>query len=686
MSVSQSGRVASVTTPLGKDELFLWRGTGNEQLSQLFEYELDLLCEKNDVDLKQLLGKNMSIDLYVQEGAQRALHGMVTAARRCGMMGRYYHYRATIRPKAWLLTRRSNCRILQKKTVPDIVKLILGEHGVSDVKLRLSGSYSPREYCVQYRESDFNFISRLMEDEGIYYFFEHSAQAHTLVLCDSIAMQVDAPVNAKILFFPEANSRRRKEGHIYEWNLSQEIHAGNYELDDFNFETPGTDLTAKSSKPGAHAESAKEMYDYPGGYQAKADGERYAAVRMEELRGQFEQIAARGNARQLGAGMKFKLVDFPVADQNREYMIVATALQIQNNGYESDGILDCEEQYLCSYKVLPAAAENQFRPPRLTPVPFVQGVHTAIVVGPKGEEIYTDKYGRVKVQFHWDREGKKDENSSCWVRVAQIWAGSNWGGIHIPRIGQEVIVDFLEGNPDRPIITGRVYNAEQMPPYALPGKMTQSGIKSRSSKSGTGENFNELRFEDEKGKEEVYLHAEKDFTRIVENNDVQKIGFEKKDKGNQTVDIYNDRTVTLDQGNDSLTVKTGNRTVNIDKGNDSLTVKTGNRTVLIETGNHDLTVKTGDRSATVNMGNDSLSVKMGNRSVKVDLGKIEEEAMQSIELKVGQSSLKIDQMGVTIKGMMITIEGQVKTDVKGLMTSVNGDAMLTLKGAITMVN
>ncbi|EIC30767.1 MULTISPECIES: type VI secretion system Vgr family protein [Methylomicrobium] len=670
MPISQAGRVASVTTPLPENDLFLWRVSGSEQLSRLFEYELDLLSEKNNINLKPLLGKSMTIKLnLLDEAGQRSINGMVIRASRCGMMGRFYHYRATLRPKAWLLTRRSNCRIMPTlKTVPEIVKLILEEHGVSEVELKLSHEYSKREYCVQYRESDFDFISRLMEDEGIYYYFDHGNTSHTLMLCDSVSSQKSAPVNANILYFPQANENRRKEGHIYEWSLSQEIQPGNYELDDFDFEAPSTDLTSKSSNPGAHSEGSKEVYDYPGGYKKKPEGEHYSKVRLEELRSQFEQISARGNARQLAAGMKFTLVDFPVADQNREYVIVSSDLRIQNNGYESDGISDCAEEYECAYRVLPAKAENQYRPVRLTPIPVVQGVQTAIVVGKSGEEIYTDKYGRIKVQFHWDREGKKDENSSCWVRVAQIWAGKNWGAIHIPRVGQEVIVDFLEGNPDRPIVTGAVYNADQMPPYELEANKTQSGIKSRSSKGAGAENFNEIRFEDKKGEEELYIHAEKNFTRIVENNDVQKIGFDKKDAGDQAIDIYNHRTVTLDQGNDSLTVKTGNRTVSVD------------------TGNHELTVKTGNRSASIDTGNDSVKVKTGNRTVKVDLGSIEEEAMQSIELKVGQNSITIDQKGITLKGIMITIEGQVKTDLKSPMTTVNGDGILTMKGGIVMIN
>jgi type VI secretion system secreted protein VgrG len=292
----------------------------------------------------------------------------------------------------------------------------------------------------------------------------------------------------------------------------------------------------------------------------------------------------------------------------------------------------------------------------------------------------------VKVQFHWDREGKNNEESSCWVRVSHPTAGKNWGWISLPRIGQEVIVSFLEGNPDRPIITGRVYNGEQMPPYTLPANQTQSGMKTRSSKQGTAENFHEIRFEDKKDSEEVYVHAEKDFNCVIENNETRKIGLTKKDKGDQTVEIQNNRTVTLNEGNDTLTVKKGNRVTNVDTGNNTLNVKKGNRETNVNTGNNTLTVKQGNQTVNVNTGNDTKNVKMGNHLVKVSAGKSTIEAMQSIELKVGSNSVKIDQTGVTIKGLMVKIEATTTLDAKGLKTSLNGDAMLTLKGGITMIN
>ncbi len=666
MAATQANRIASVTTSLGEDVLLLYRMSGSEHLSQLFSYELELLSEKNTIDLNALLGQSMTVKLALADGGHRCFNGLVTRIGQYGMWGNYYSYRATLQPKPWLLTRRSNCRIVQHQAVPDIVKTLLAEHGYSDVTLKLSGQYGQREYCVQYRETDFNFISRLLEEEGIYYYFKHAENTHTLVLCDAIAAHDKVSGNGKIAYFPLGNNNQRKEENIYEWLVAQEIQSEVYQLTDYDFEAPKSDLLAKSKAMGSQGDPNKEMFDYPGEYTKADEGAQLAKVRMEELHVQAEQITAVGNTRHLATGQKFTLTDYPRNDQNRDYLVLSSHFQIQNSGYESQGIVGDNEHFQCTYHVI--NAEINYRPPRHTPVPIVQGVQTAVVVGKQGDEITTDKYGRIKVQFHWDRLGKKDENSSCWVRVAQIWAGKNWGAMHIPRVGQEVIVDFLEGNPDCPIVTGRVYNADQMPPYELDANKTQSGIKSRSTKEGSAENFNEIRFEDKKGSEELYVHAEKDFTRVVENNDKQKVGFDKKSPGDQTVDIYNNRTVTIDQGNDALTVKTGNRTTEIKQGNEALTVAMGNRT------------------ASIKQGNDQLEVSMGNRTVKVNLGKIAEEAMQGIELKVGQSSIKIDQMGVTIKGMMVSIEGQIKTDIKGTMTTVGGDAMLTVKGGVVMIN
>jgi type VI secretion system secreted protein VgrG len=407
-------------------------------------------------------------------------------------------------------------------------------------------------------------------------------------------------------------------------------------------------LIEKTSRPTGDDYGTYEQYDYPGGYVENADGSHYSKVRLEALQSDYERFSGEGNVAGLEVGALFKLVDHPRQDQNKEYVVTGMEYRLQSNRYKSvsDSAGDFDEKV----GIFAIAKTQQFRAAHRTPRPVVRGPQTAIIVGKAGEEIWTDQYGRVKVKFHWDRAENRDETSSCWVRVSQPWAGKGWGAIAIPRIGQEVIVDFLEGNPDQPIITGRVYNAEQAVPYALPDNATQTGIKSRSTKGGGQDNFNEIRMEDKKDKEEIYVHAEKDMNVIVENNATLKVGFDKKDKGNQTIDIYNDRTTTLEQGNDKLQLKQGNRQVVLD------------------------------------MGNHTLSIKQGNQETKVDLGKSTLEAMQSIELKVGQNSIKIDQSGITIKGMMINIEGTTMAEVKSPMTTVKGDGMLTAKGGIVMIN
>jgi type VI secretion system secreted protein VgrG len=313
-----------------------------------------------------------------------------------------------------------------------------------------------------------------------------------------------------------------------------------------------------------------------------------------------------------------------------------------------------------------------------------------VVVGKSGEEIWTDKYGRIKVQFHWDRYGKNDENSSCWVRVAQVWAGKQWGAMFIPRVGQEVLVDFLEGDPDRPIVTGGVYNADQMPPYALPENQTQSGLKTRSTKAGDEKSFNELRFEDKKGAEQIYFHAEKDFERVVENNDSLKVGFEKKDKGDQSIAVFNNRTLSVgddaaSDGSETVTIKK-NRTATLKEGDESLTVKMGDRTVKLDQGNDSLTLAQGNRTVKLDGGNDSLTLTQGNRTVKLTAGKCTIEAGQGITLKVGANSIEITQQGITIKGLQTQVQGTAQLTLSGPMTTVKGDGMLTLQGGLVKIN
>ena len=400
---------------------------------------------------------------------------------------------------------------------------------------------------------------------------------------------------------------------------------------------------------------------------------------MQEEAAQGLTIQGASRCRYLAAGHKFTLQRHYNADGPYVLTSVQHSARLQGD-YRSDS--GGEATYYNSFTCIPAALP--FRPRRITPKPVIQGTQTAVVVGPAGEEIFTDKYSRVKVQFHWDRQGQSNADSSCWVRVGTPWAGKNWGMIHIPRVGQEVIVAFEQGDPDQPIIVGSVYNADMMPPYDLPANRTQSGVKSRSSLQGSPDNFNEIRFEDKKGDEQLFIHAEKNQDIEVENDETHWVGRDRAktiDRDEKT-HVKGNRTETVDK-NETITIH-GNRTETVDK-NEKVEVKNGNRDIILDKGNDTHKIKMGNRDVQIDMGNDTLTIKMGNQTTKLNLGKSSTEAMQSIELKVGQSSIKIDQMGVTIKGMMVTVEGQIQTQVKGLITQINGQAMLKAGGGITMI-
>ena len=514
MAVTQINREIEITTPLGPDVLLLRDMYLTEELGRLFTINLKL-DSTEDIDFEALLGQNVTIRLDQPKG-KRYFNGYVGSISQTVDQGRYAVYEATVHPWLWFLTRTADCRIFQKKTVPDIIKQVFSELGFTDFKDRLCGSYRTWDYCVQYRETDFNFVSRLMEQEGIYYYFTHEKDKHIFVFADALGSHDIIPDHSQILYYPPDQVAVRNEECISDWYFSKRLQPGTYVLNEYNPLTPKADLKADSNIQPGHSRSDYEVYDYPGDYLVRGEGNTYARTRIEELHAQYEQVQGQSNVVGLLCGGLFTLSNYPRADQNREYLVVSVSHSIQTERFEArDGT--GQTVYTNSFNVI--KSKTQYRPERITPKSIVQGLQTALVVGPPGEEIHTDEHGRVKLQFYWDRYGKKDENSSCWVRVSQLWAGKNWGGIHIPRMGQEVIVEFLEGDPDRPIVTGRVYNGEQIPPYALPANKTQSGIKSRSSKGGGGANFNEIRMEDKKGSEQIYIHAEKNQDNIVENDE-----------------------------------------------------------------------------------------------------------------------------------------------------------------------
>jgi type VI secretion system secreted protein VgrG len=663
---TQKTRGLQLTTPLGPDVLLLTSMSGEEQMSRLFSYELRMLADNESIQASDIVGKKVTFSVEYPNGEKRYFNGIVNRFAFLGTGDRLSEYRAQVVPWLWFLTLTSNCRIFQNKSVPDIIKAVFGKHGLTDFDDQMKGTHPTWDYCVQYRETDFNFVSRLMEQEGIFYFFRHEQGKHTLVLADQKSAYQDC-VDNEVKFESNLGGPDPFD-QITSWEHQYEFRVGKWAQTDYNFETPSTSLMTNTSTTVSLPGITKyEMYDYPGEYEKKNDGEAETKLRMEAEEVGYDMVHGTSYCRSFTPGGKFKLQKHHAeGEAGKGFVIVGVRHWAGVGGTYVTGGDQAQSGYGNSFTCIPDSVV--FRPARVTAKPYVHGAQTALVVGPSGEEIYPDKYGRVKVQFYWDREGKKDENSSCWIRVAHPWSGKQWGMISIPRVGQEVVVSYLEGDPDRPLITGMVYNAETMPPYTLPDNKTQTGIKTRSTMKGGADNFNELRFEDKKGSEEVYFHAEKDFNRVVENNDTLKVGSSKADDGSQTIEVWKNRTETVKTGNELVTIEQGNRTVNVNQGNDTHEIKQGNRSVLID------------------MGNDSLAIKMGNQSTKLDLGASSTEAMQSITLKVGQNSITIDQTGVTIKGLMVSVQGQVQTQIKGMMTQINGDAMLQAKGGITMIN
>ncbi|WP_433786308.1 type VI secretion system Vgr family protein [Pseudomonas frederiksbergensis] len=551
MAITQNNRLVQVNCPLGGDVLLLRSMEGNEELGRLFHYELNLTSEDRAITFDHLLGKPMGLTLELHDGGKRYFHGIACSCRQLTGHGQFAGYHVSLRPWFWLLTRTSDCRIFQNNTVPDIIKQVFRDLGFSDFEDSLSGSYRQWEYCVQYRETSFDFVSRLMEQEGIYYYFRHEQARHVLVLADAYGAHSTVADYDSVPFYPPDRQMRERD-HFYDWQLTREVQPGSLELNDYDFQRPRANLGVRSSVSRSHGNGDYPLYDYPGEYAQSNDGEHYARTRIEAIHSQFERVQLRGRARGLGSGHLFTLTGYEREDQNREYLVVSARYHIHQEPYES-GTQDLSEQFVGELACMDAS--QVFHPLPLTPVPIVRGPQTAVVVGPEGEEIWTDQYGRVKVHFYWDRHDQSNENSSCWMRVSQAWAGKNWGAMQIPRIGQEVIVSFLEGDPDRPIITGRVYNAEQTVPYTLPANATQSGVKSRSSKGGSPANFNEIRMEDKKGAEQLFIHAEKNQDIEVENDETHWVGHDRNKTidNDETVHVKHDRTETVDN-NETITI------------------------------------------------------------------------------------------------------------------------------------
>lgn len=677
MAFDQASRSLNIQSPLGENTIVLTRFHGQEELSRLFRFQLDLLSEDNAITPTDIVGKDVTFSLRYDNGERRYFHGFVQRFVAGdedvnGIRG----YQAVVVPWLWFLTQTYDCRIFQEMTVVQIIEQIFQDLGFSDFEFNTVGNHPEREYCVQYRETDFDFVSRLLEEEGIYYYFKHEDGKHMLVLSDSPAGYATAD-EASVEYPPSDLASHVVKPHIQSWEHAYEFRTGKFAHTDYNFKTPKSKLlVSENTLMKYQGVKQYEWYDYPGEYPDKGVGTPLARVRMEELELENDTVNGSSTCQSFSPGYQFTLSKHRSASEEGNKFVVKRVLHdAQEGGYgTSDATGTCE--YRNHFVCFPANAS--FRPARITPRPLVRGPQTAVVVGPAGAEIYTDEFSRVKVQFFWDREGKKDEKSSCWIRVSQNWAGQNWGFVCIPRIGQEVIVGFLEGDPDQPIIIGRVYNADQMPPYDLPANMTQSGIKSRSSKGGGTANFNEIRFEDKKGSEQLFIHAEKNQDIEVENDETHWVGHDrtKTIDNDETTHVKHDRTETVDN-NETITIH-GARTETVDK-NESITIH-GARSEKVD---KDETISIGGARSESVAKDESISID-GARAEQVgkdeslsiggarthSVGKDDSltvgkslsiTAADSISLTTGKASIVLKKDGtITISGKDITIVGKGK--------------------------
>jgi type VI secretion system secreted protein VgrG len=591
-------RVVKAHTPLAEDQLMFRSMHGTEGLSQLFEFEVDLVSPSVSLDMKSVLGKPLSLEILTA-GEPRFLNGQIVRFTMVGKEGgtsRYVLYRATVRPWLWYLTRTSDCKIFQNKSVVDILEEVFADYNFAFEK-KLSGTYRQWEYCVQYQETDFAFVSRLMEHEGIYYYFKHDKNQHTLVLADDIGAHETLPAYPKISYLAADRDPDPFQEVIDQWQVTEEIRPGTYVVDDYDFKKSKADLMGMRSQPRGNPHDTYEIYEWLGGFSEAEQGEHYSRIRLEEAQSQAERDIGHCSVRGMAPGYRFTMQNCPRQDDNREYLIVSVAYALREGGYESGA---ADSQYSFSFAVQPTS--YAFRPPRVTPMTKTNGPQTATVVGKAGQEYWVDQYGRVKVQFRWDRYGKSDENSSCWVRVSSAWAGSNYGAVNHPRKGQEVIVDFIGGHPDRPIIIGRVYNSDQMPPLELPAKVTVSGFVSRSQ-DGTPANANEFILDDAPGCELVRIHAEKDFELDVEADERDTIAGDRTTTitGNDTLTVGKARTTTVKAGLDHAMYQTGSK-LEVSGGltehffNNRIEITTnGGAMETVETGTSEVIVTAGQR-------------------------------------------------------------------------------------------
>ena len=610
MDYTQSGRPIRLDTQMGTDVLLLEEFTGAETVSQQFSYHLRAVSTDGAVDLTGILQQPVLVSLLQPDGDARYIHGIVSRAVRLERDKGLTTYHLEIVPWTWFLSLITDCRIFENKTVQQIIEQIFKDQGFQNYDFQLTGSYDPREYCVQYRETSLDFISRLMEEEGIFYFFEHGSDKHRLIIRDSQSAFPPCPFSPDVEYGVSTEVTSEKDA-IKTLAVEHAVRSQTISLTDYDFQKPKVKLDVRATS------DRYDLYDYPGKYLTRDLGEQYAQIHLEEQESQRIILNGTSNCRQFVSGHQFNLHDISGQFADDSWVLISVAHSASATSYRSDG----KEPFIYEnhFQAIPVSAS--YRPPRVTRRPVVQGTQTAVVVGPDGEEFWVDQFGRVKVHFFWDRE----EKNSCPVRVSSSWAGKNWGGIQIPRVGQEVVVDFLEGDPDRPIIVGRVYNAEQMPPYTLPDDQTISGVKSRSSKDGGPANYNEIILEDKKGSEFIRIHAEKDMDEYIEHDTYEYIG--------------NDRHLIVD----------------------------GSQAEMVSGDKH-LTVKGEQREAV--KGNLSLSVS-GDQHTKIG-GVLTVESGQEIHLKGGMKVIIEAGMQISLIGPGGFIDiGPAGVTIQGTLVNIN---------------
>ena len=684
---SQAGRLAAVAVESLRDQLALERFTATSRLSEPFTIVIDVLALA-PIDFASVLYKPVSITMEAKAQVARPFHGLLFAVERHDDHQNAIRYQLTVRPWLSALHERSDVRIFQEKTARDVIETVFADAGYSDFDFSaIDGQLARREYCVQYRETDFAFVSRLLEDEGLYYYFRHEAARHVMVICNGPAGHRPPP-NSPSVDYVSNGGRGRRRLNIWRWSERLSTSVSSVTVGEHHFITP-RERNAGVANPADQGprNAGAAFYDFPAGVGAlaetgvikggklPAESKREAEIRLQGLRAEHRRFVGEGDAFEVIAGDKLTLARHPQAELNGDYLLLGVTHVFSTESYRSS---ETEDHILeVHLEAIPFA--TRWRAPRSTPRPLVGGPQTARVVGPlkdpgpTDDTIFTDQYGRVKVQFFWDRDGQWLQHSSCWVRVSQGWADGGFGAVTLPRIGQEVIVDFLDGDPDRPIITGRVYNADKMPPYALPDRKTVSTIKSRTvGRAGdypeaeeppkAGEpGFNELRFEDAGGKEEVFLHAQRDRKTWVRLDHDEKIGRDQKQR------VGRNRSSVVHK-HESLEVETGDETRTVKKGSRKTTIHSDD-TLLVEKGNSKTTVDS------------------GNYNVKISKGKAVIEAKQSIELKVGSTSIKLTPSAIEMTSLSVKIDAKTSLSAKGgLTTDLKAGLSFTINGMVVMIN